>query len=82
VESLWPASPLILVTGVNGAVANSLALVEYDCALINAEHVSQLVVRELSAALFDIFSEPDPVADRERDLVPLEHAKLVRLVEW
>ena len=25
--------------------------------------------------------EPDPVADRERDLLTLEHAELVRLVE-
>ena len=42
----------------------------------------QLVVQELPAAVFDIFSEPESVADRERDLVPLEHAKLVGLVEW
>jgi len=32
--------------------------------------------------LFDILGEPDPVPDRERDLLPLKHAKLPRLVEW
>jgi len=43
--------------------------------------VSQLVVQELLPAAFDILGEPNPVADRERDLLPLKHAKIARLVK-
>jgi hypothetical protein len=46
-----------------------------------ADHGPQLVVQELLPAVFDVFSKPDPVADRERDLLPLEHAELLRLVK-
>jgi hypothetical protein len=65
-----------------GAVSNNLALVEYDLALINADHGSQLVVEELVPAVFDVFRESDPVADWQRDLLPLEHAELPCLVKW
>ena len=65
-----------------GAVANNLALVEYNFALINADHGPQLIVEELVPAVFDIFRESDPVADRERDLLPLKHAKIPCLFEW
>jgi hypothetical protein len=46
-----------------GAIANNLARVEYDLAFINAEHCPQFVVEELVPAVFDVFREPDPVAD-------------------
>ena len=59
-----------LVDMQSGAVANNLAFVEYDLALINADHGPQLVVQELLPAVFDVFREPDPVADRERDVPP------------
>jgi hypothetical protein len=51
-------------------------LFEYDLALINADHGPKLVVQELLPAMFDVFRESDPVAQRERDLLLLEHAKL------
>jgi hypothetical protein len=65
-----------LVDMQSGAVANNLAFVEYDLALINADHGPKLVVQELLPAMFDVFRETDPVAHRERDLLLLEHAKL------
>jgi hypothetical protein len=64
-----------------GAVANNLAIVEYDLVLINANDGSQLVVEEFVAAVFDVFRETDPVADCQSDLLPLEHAKLPRLIK-
>jgi len=33
-------------------------------------------------AAFDILGEPNPVADREHDLLPLKHAEIPRLVGW
>jgi hypothetical protein len=71
-----------LVDMQSGAVANDFAFVEYDFGLINAHHGPQLVVRESLPAVFDVFREADLVADRERHLLPLEHAELLRLVEW
>ena len=71
-----------LVDMQSGAVANDLAFVEYDFGLINAHHGPQLVVRESLPAVFDVFREADLVADRERHLLPLEHAELLRLIEW
>src|SRR5262249_8381682 len=70
-----------LVDMQKGAVANNLAFVEHDLALIDADYSPQLVVEELLSAGFDVFREPDPIADRERNLLPLEHAELPRLVE-
>ena len=32
--------------------------------------------------MFDVFRESDPVADCQRDLLPLEHTELPCLVEW
>jgi hypothetical protein len=61
------------------AVANNPAFVENDFAVINANHGPKLVVQELLPAAFDIFGEPNPVADREHDLLPLKHAKIPRL---
>src|SRR5208283_3861061 len=49
--------------------------------LINADHSPQLIVEKLLRAVFDVLREPDPVADRERDLPPLEHAEIARLVK-
>jgi hypothetical protein len=60
---------------------NKLAFVENDFAIINADHVPQLVVQELLPAVFDNFRESDPVVDREHDLIPLKHAKIARLVK-
>jgi hypothetical protein len=71
-----------LVDMQSGAVANDLAFVQYDLALINADYGPQLVVEELLPSVFDVFREPDPVADRERDLLPLEHAEIARLIKW
>jgi hypothetical protein len=65
-----------------GAIANNLAFVEHDLALINAHYSPQLVIEELLSAVFDVFREPDPIAHREHNLLPLEHAELPRLVEW
>src|SRR5262249_12562551 len=64
------------------AVANNLAFVERDLAIINADYSPQLIVEELLFAVFDVFREPDPIADRERNLLPLEHTELSSLVEW
>ena len=61
---------------------HNLALVEYDLALINADHGPQLVVEELPPAEFDVSRKSDPVADRDVDLLPFEHTELARLVEW
>ena len=66
----------------SGAVENNLALVEYDLALINVDHGSELVVEKLVSATFDVFRESDPVADCQRDLLSLEHTELPCLVEW
>jgi len=53
-----------LVDMQSGAVANDLAFVQYDLALINADYGPQLVVEELLPSVFDVFREPDPVADQ------------------
>jgi hypothetical protein len=50
-----------LVDVQRGPIANNLAFIEYDLALINADHGPQLVVEELVPAGFDVFREPDPV---------------------
>ncbi len=52
-----------LVEMKSGAIANNLALNEYDVALVNADHGPQLVVEELVPAVFGVFRESDPVAD-------------------
>src|SRR5208282_4666025 len=66
----------------SGAVANNLAFIEYDLALINADHGPQLVIQELLPAVFDVFSEPNPVANRNVDLLPFENVEVPCLVEW
>ena len=65
-----------------GAIANNLAFIEYDLALINADHGPELVIEELLTAVFDVFRESDPVADGQRDLLSLEHTEFPCLVEW
>jgi len=55
-----------LVDMQSGAIANDLAFVEYNLAIVNADHGPQLVVEELLPAVFDVFREPDPLADREQ----------------
>jgi hypothetical protein len=65
-----------------GAFANNLALVEYDLALINADHGPELVIEELLPPVFDVFRESDPVAYCQRDLLSLEHTEFPCLVEW
>jgi hypothetical protein len=46
-----------------GAIANDPALVEYDLAVLDVHHGSELVVEELVSATFDVFRESDPVTD-------------------
>jgi len=71
-----------LVEMQSGPSANNLAFIEYDLALIDADHGPELVIEELLTAVFDVFSESDPVADLELDLLSLEHTELPCLVEW
>ena len=71
-----------LVEMQSGPIANNLAFIEYDLAIINADHGPELVIEELLPAVFDVFRESDPVADCQRDLLSLEHAELPCLVEW
>ena len=70
-----------LVDMQSGTVANNLAFIEYDLAFINADHGPKLVVQELLPAVFDVFREPDPIADRNVDILPLEDAELAGLTE-
>jgi hypothetical protein len=65
-----------------GPIANNLAFIEYDLAIINADHGPELIIEELLPAVFDVFRESDPVADSQRDLLSLEHTELPCLVEW
>jgi Transposase IS66 family len=65
-----------------GPIANNLAFIEYDLAIINADHGPELVVEELLPAVFDVFRESDPVADCDADLLWLEHTELPCLVKW
>src|SRR5260370_23016100 len=53
-----------------GVVANNLAFIEYDLAIINADHGPELVIEELLPAVFDVFRKSDLVADRDVDLLP------------
>src|ERR1700746_1649052 len=71
-----------LVEMQSGAIANNLAFIEYDLAIINADHGPELVIKKLLPAVFDVFRDPDPVADCQRDLLSLEHTELPCLVEW
>ena len=71
-----------LVEMQSGPIANNLAFIEYDLAIINADHGPKLVIEELLPAVFDVFRESDPVADCQRDLLSLEHTELSCLVEW
>ena len=64
------------------AVANNLAFIEYDLAIINGDHGPELVIEELLPAVFDVFRESNPVADGQRDLLSLEHTEFPCLVEW
>jgi hypothetical protein len=57
-----------LVEMQSGTIANNLAAVEYDLALVNPDHGSQLVIEELFIeellpAVFDVFRESDSVSD-------------------
>jgi hypothetical protein len=52
-----------LVEMQSGTIANNLAAVEYDLALVNPDHGSQLVIEELLPAVFDVFRESDSVSD-------------------
>src|SRR3984893_11221463 len=70
-----------LVKMQSGPIANNLAFIEYDLAMINADHRPELVIEELLPAVFDVFRESDPVADCQRDLLSLEHTELPCLVE-
>ena len=71
-----------LVEMQSGASANNHAFVEYDLAIINADHGPELVIEELLTAVFDVFRESDPVADSQRDLLSLEHTEFPCLVDW
>ena len=52
-----------LVEMQSGPIANNLAFIEYDLAIINADHGPELVIEELLSVTFDVFRESDPVAD-------------------
>jgi hypothetical protein len=52
-----------LVEMQSGPIANNLAFIEYDLAIINADHGPELVIEELLSVVFDVFRESDPVAD-------------------
>ena len=71
-----------LVEMQSGPISNNLAFIEYDLAIINADHGPELVIEEFLPAVFDVFRESNPVADCQRDLLSLEHAELLCLVEW
>jgi hypothetical protein len=71
-----------LVEMQSGASANNLAFIEYDLALIDADHGPELVIEELLPAVFEVFRESDPVADCQRDLLSLEHTEFPCLIEW
>src|ERR1700733_2861676 len=71
-----------LVEMQSGPSENNLAFIEYDLALINADHAPELVIEELLPAVFEVFRESDPVADCQRDLLSLEHTEFPCLVEW
>jgi hypothetical protein len=71
-----------LVEMQSGPSANNLAFIEYDLAVVNANHGSELVIEELLPAVRDVFCESDSVADCQRDLVSLEHTELSCLFEW
>jgi hypothetical protein len=58
-----------LVEMQSGASANNLAFIEYDLALIDADHGPELVTEELVPAVFEVFRESDPVAYSQRDLL-------------
>jgi hypothetical protein len=70
-----------LVDMQSGPSANNLAFIEYDLAIINADHGPELVIEELLPAVFDVFRESDPVADGQRDFHSLEHTEFPCLVE-
>src|ERR1700676_170214 len=52
-----------LVEMQSGPIANNLPFIEYDLALIDADHSPELVIEELLPTVFDVFRESDPVAD-------------------
>ena len=56
-----------------GPSANNLAFIEYDLAIINADHGPELVIEKLVPVVFDVFRESNPVADCQRDLVARTH---------
>jgi hypothetical protein len=66
----------------SGPMANNLAAVEYDLALVNADHVRSSLLRNLCPRVFDVFRESDPVAHGQRDLLPLGDTEFPCLVEW
>jgi hypothetical protein len=49
----------------SGPIANDLAFIEYDLAIINADHGPELVIKELIPVVFEVFRESDPVADSD-----------------
>jgi hypothetical protein len=77
---LIPAIPWSRCKG--APIANNRAFIEYDLAIISADHGSELVIEKLLAAVFDVFRESDPVADCQCDLLSLEHIQFPFLVEW
>src|ERR1700761_6346972 len=61
-----------LVQMQSAPIANKLAFIEYDLAIINADDGPQLVVQELLPAMFDILGKSNPVTDCDADLLSLE----------
>ena len=70
-----------LVKMQSGPIANNLAFIEHDLAIINADHGPEFVIKELLSPLFDVLRESDPVADCDADLLSLEHTELPCLVD-
>ncbi len=66
----------------SGPIARTIAFVEYDLAIINADDGPELVIEKLVPAVFDVFRESDPVADCHHDFLTLEHTELPCLVDW
>jgi hypothetical protein len=65
-----------------GAVANNLAFVEYDLALINADHSSQLVVEKLMPMVLDVLVNRIRSTIASMIFSRSNTLNFLRLVEW
>jgi hypothetical protein len=65
----------------SGHIANSLAFIDYDLAIINTDHGLELVVNELRLRCLTFFVNRIR-SSLQRDLLSLEQTELSCLVEW